>query len=643
MKLKVRDIVGLPGIPGTKRRARDWLKRSEIPYVKIGDTFYFNLSDLPDAVRLAWVAREAERLALDPGEYDDTAHAALEQAGPARRARAEHKAAIARAVIALRAQGVREREWMSLVQAQFGSDCTSEASLKRIQRAVKGVDPINFAPALLDDYGKCGRRAEISDDAWAFFMTTIRNAWKDFPLKQAWRDTRDVGRGMGWAVPSFPTFYRRWQELPEAHRLHARLGGEDARQRLAMPAHRDKTTLGALECVSLDGRMLDFWTVWPDGQVRRMMMLALVDIASGKVIAYELAPSENAVSTVRMIKRTCETYGIFDTLYTDNGSAFAGHLVAGGNGFRFRNGKAKSPVQPMGICKIMGIRLTHALPTNAQAKLAERTFATLSRVIDDRPEFKGAHTGHAPGAAPGPDVVPVPFELAEQVIRREVKRHNAETGRRAQGAHGRSYDLIFKALLAERVTRRATARQLYLAGLVWKPVSVDRFGQVKRDGWIYGGPSTQEALLRYHGKGQILLGRDPDDLSAPAVAYDAEGNMICEGIEPVRRGAYDSVDGIRDAARNRKAARMAVAQAEAANGYLSDEAYRKALAVLDEIDTAEPDPAPRDTAVVAGAFTGPLRMKAKPKPEETQGIPEEFLRNMDTALAARRARGGQSA
>ncbi len=401
------------------------------------------------------------------------------------------------------------------------------------------------------------KRAEIPDDAWAFFMTTIRNAYKDFPLKQAWRDTRDVGRGMGWAVPSFPTFYRRWQELPEAHRLHARLGGEDARQRLAMPAHRDKTTLGALECVSLDGRTLDFWTVWPDGQVRRMMMLALVDIASNKVIAYELAPSENAVSTVRMIKRTCETYGIFDTLYTDNGSAFAGHLVAGGNGFRFRNGKAKSPVQPMGICKIMGIRLTHALPTNAQAKLAERTYATLSRVIDARarsgPRVQGrAYRSRAGGRAKnrqgGPDVVPVPFELAEQVIGREVKRHNAETGRRAQGAHGRSYDLIFKALLAERVTRRPTLRQLYRAGLIWKPVSVDRFGQVKRDGWIYGGPSTQEALLRFHGKGQILLGRDPDDLSAPAVAYDAEGNMICEGIEPVRRGAYGSVDGIRDAA-----------------------------------------------------------------------------------------------
>ncbi|WP_179907677.1 DNA-binding domain-containing protein [Rhabdonatronobacter sediminivivens] len=89
---------------------------------------------------------------------------------------------------------------------------------------MKGVDPINFAPALLDDYGKCGSaRAGISDDAWAFFMATIRNAYKDFPLKQAWRDTRNVERGMGWAVPSFPAFYRRWQQLPEAHRLHARL------------------------------------------------------------------------------------------------------------------------------------------------------------------------------------------------------------------------------------------------------------------------------------------------------------------------------------------------------------------------------------------------------------------------------------
>ena len=48
----------------------------------------------------------------------------------------------------------------------------------------------------------------------------------------------------------------------------------------------------------------------------------------------------------------------------------------------------------------MDIALTFALPKNAQAKLAERTFATLSRVIDDRPELKGAHAGQDPPATP---------------------------------------------------------------------------------------------------------------------------------------------------------------------------------------------------------------------------------------------------
>lgn len=197
-----------------------------------------------------------------------------------------------------------------------------------------------------------------------------------------------------------------------------------------------------------------------------------------------------------------------------------------------------------------------ALPGNGQAKIAERTFATLSRVIDDRPEFKGAHAGHAPGASPGAKVRPVPVQVAMDVVKREVLRHNRETGRRAQGAQGRSYEQVFRDGLAIRVMRKPMARQLYLSGLIYSPIAVDRFGMVKKHGWIYGSPQTQDVLLRFHGKGQrILLGRDPDDFSAPAIAFDDNGDLICEGIEPVQVGAYGSVDGIRTAARNGKAAR----------------------------------------------------------------------------------------
>lgn len=296
-----------------------------------------------------------------------------------------------------------------------------------------------------------------------------------------------------------------------------------------MPITRAKTSIQPLEWVSLDGRTQDFWVDFGDGKPVRPVMLALVDTASNYVLGYEIARSENAVATARLIRNVCRKYGIFDRLYTDNGSAFAGHLVAGGVKFRWR-GKAKgqTDVKPLGVCFHLGIDVKFAIPKNARAKIAERTFATLSRVLDDRPEFKGAHAGHAPGAAPGRDVVPVPVATMEEVVRREIDRHNREAGRNGQGAAGRSYEQVFNAGLSECIIRRPTEKQLYLASLIYTPASVDRFGRVQIDTWTYGRANTQQELLVWQGKGQILIGRDPDDFDAPAIAFYDQGRLICK-------------------------------------------------------------------------------------------------------------------
>lgn len=644
----VRSLLGLGRIPSDRTSASKWLARHNIPTFRLpvngGEAEAVELAQLPSDVRLAYLRREIEELYLDPGTYDDAAHDDFWQASPSRRERAERKAAVARLLVAL---GLRVpwTERLALVHERFGVEGHSKPRLKAILRAVRGVDPINFAPALLDKYQGAERSAEISRDAWRFFLTTIRDAGPDFPLKQAWRDTRDVAAKTGWAWPSPSTVYRRWQELPEAQRLAARIGRAEAVKRLAIPATRDKTTIGPLEWVSLDGRTKDFWTDFGDGRAMRATFLALVDVASNYVLDWELATSENAAATVRLIKRTCGKYGTFDRLYTDNGAAFAGHLVAGGNVFRFRNGgKKPEGVQPPGICQIMGIQLHFATPGNGQAKIAERTFATLSRVIDDRPEFKGAHAGHKPGASPGADVKPIPLETALRVIEREVRRHNSEQGRRSHGARGRSYEQAFREGLADRVTRRPTARQLYLAGLIYTPVAVDRFGQVRRNGWAYGGPSTQEKLLPYHGTGKrILLGRDPDDFSTPALAFDENGHLICEGIEPVKAGAYGSVDGIRDAARNRKAAREAVAAGEAENDRMKRKDFERALAALDG-----PDPEPFEGAkdVVKGQFNSPIKATLKPPKPKRQAKPksvltEELMAELDRVNGIERSRYGR--
>lgn len=635
MQVRVRHLCGVGAVPTCRKAAGKWLAARGISAQTVrsegGPCEIVALSDLPIDVRRAYELRQIETSGLEPGEYNAEAHDRFAEATPAMQSVALRRAEIARFLIKAGASAGRgvTGELVAAVYAKFGTVGTNAASLRRILVAVSGVDTVNFAPALCPNYSRAGKpQAEISEQAWAYFMTTIRDAAPWFPIKQAWRDVRDVARKRGWAWPKYVTVWRRWDALPEAQKLAARQGREEAVKALNMPVQRDKTTLAPLQIASLDGRTLDFWVDFGDGKAVRPVMIALVDVATNYVLGYELTRSENAVATSRLIRTTCRTHGIFGRLYTDNGSAFTSHQVARGAVHKWRGkGKNNPDVKPLGVCHHLGIELTFAIPENAQAKIVERTFATLSRVIDDRPEFKGAHAGHAPGAAPDRGVIPVPLAVVESVVRREVDRHNRETGRTGQGARGRSYEQMFSAGLQGRVLRKPTAQQLYYAGLTYTPASVDRYGRVSVDTWTYGGPETQDELLRWHNRGQILVGRDPDDFSAPAVAFDEAGRLICKGIMPVKTGVYDSVEGAREAAKNRKVTRSRVAQAEEANGYLSDAEF---AAALTDLAAPEADDAPRPAQVVGGRFGAPLQPARKAKPKSA--ITPEMLENFDRAI-----------
>jgi putative transposase len=204
-------------------------------------------------VRRAFLDQHIAQQGLAPGTYDDDAHAAFLAAPAAKRAKADRKAEIARYLLSIRDHaGWPDR--LALVRAKLGTDGTSKPNLKRLLGQVKGLDPINFAPALVPGNRNATRAKPVCPAAWSFFMTTIRDAGPDFSLKQAWRDVRDVAAVRGWDWPSFPTIYRRWTALPEMQKLQARLGKDRAAKLLAQPMHRDKTTLAPLEILSLDGR-----------------------------------------------------------------------------------------------------------------------------------------------------------------------------------------------------------------------------------------------------------------------------------------------------------------------------------------------------------------------------------------------------
>jgi len=399
---------------------------------------------------------------------------------------------------------------------------------------------------------------------------------------------------------------------------------------------RDKTTIAALEWVSLDGRTQDYWVVFGGGRAAWPTMLILVDCSSNMVLGHLLVETENATETVRLIKQACEAHGILDGLYTDNGSAFTGKKVAGGNPHHFcRTSKDASKAVMPGVCKIMGITMKFAEPGNGRAKIAERIFSDLSRVIDDRPEFKNTHAGHAPGASPSSDIVPIAIEDARRIMSREIARYNNETGRRGQGANGRSYAQIFNDGLANRVTRRPTKRQLYLAGLIYDIRAVNRWGCITIDKWTYGNSDTQDALLPYHGKNQrILFGREPDDFAAPAMAFSVDGTLICDSIPAIKATPYDSADGIRRAKKNKKDARAKLKAASAANNYLDDAEVEEALAALGE---QKPEAKSKDEKVVEGQFKSPIGTKKKATKKRGQSVSPEMYSNFYKALAAHKS------
>ena len=282
MILHVANLVGIEGLPSSPFGIRKWLVRKAVPITGEGKRFTFHLSDLPAPVRRAVLEREAERAGLEPGVYDEEAHEELMGATPGMRAKAERLAEIALFVLARRNAWLSRAEVFAAARAQFGADCTSDASLDRLSRRVDGVDPVNFAPALLDGYSRAGApKTTISHEAWAVFEGGLKAAFKTHRIIALYNDVAALAKVNGWAWPSYPTIQRRLKALPLAERIALREGRDAAHKALYQAQLRDSSGLRAMEWVVLDGRTVDVWVTWEDGAVIRPTVIGLVDQASG--------------------------------------------------------------------------------------------------------------------------------------------------------------------------------------------------------------------------------------------------------------------------------------------------------------------------------------------------------------------------
>ncbi len=636
MILHVANLVGIEGLPSSPFGIRKWLVRKAVPITGEGKRFTFHLSDLPAPVRRAVLEREAERAGLEPGVYDEEAHEELMGATPGMRAKAERLAEIARFVLARRNAGLSRAEVFAAARAQFGADCTSDASLDRLSRRVDGVDPVNFAPALLDGYSRAGApKTTISHEAWAVFEGGLKAAFKTHRIIALYNDVAALAKVNGWAWPSYPTIQRRLKALPLAERIALREGRDAAHKALYQAQLRDSSGLRAMEWVVLDGRTVDVWVTWEDGAVIRPTVIGLVDQASGKVLDIEIARSENAQALATLERRTFTRFGAPENLLTDNGAAFSGHIHAGRVAHKHRNkGNRRREFEPPGIHMLLGFNLHFALPKNAQAKLMERKFADMSREIDTAPEFMGAHSGSHPGERPEGTIVPVPLDRFKAVYMARLAAYNARTGRRSQACiatNTGSYDAAFAALGAGRVPNHISEAQFRLATMEWTLATVLPDGRMRgKDGWIYGedmDDGSQDRLLRFQGR-KVWLGTDPLDRSKPALVWNPETDrIIMDGVHAVVRGAFDDAEGARRSGRRKSELRKQTKRWEK----IDEQAAIAALAVI--LGDVSDEPAPPPAKVVKAHFKSPVRpARADASSDPTPAQMAEFRRNFDDHL-----------
>ncbi|OYU17765.1 MAG: hypothetical protein CFE34_13975 [Rhodobacteraceae bacterium PARR1] len=268
--LRTAELLGLPGLPSTKRGLRDWLKAHRVPLtVTSNRTFIFPLSALPEDVRRAYTVRAAEGHDLAPGTYDEAAHAVLNGATPHLRQEAERKAEVARFILAGRKAGLGRSAIHLAVWERFGTEGNSAKSLDRWEAQVQGVDPVNFAPALLDGYKGGAPRADMSEEAWRLFLGGVKAAFQTHRFTALYREVKAMAAREGWLWPSYSTVMRRYKALPKVEQVALRFGREEAQRRFYQPNMRDASGLRAMEWVVLDGRTVDVWVLWPEGQVNR--------------------------------------------------------------------------------------------------------------------------------------------------------------------------------------------------------------------------------------------------------------------------------------------------------------------------------------------------------------------------------------
>lgn len=331
-----------------------------------------------------------------------------------------------------------------------------------------------------------------------------------------------------------------------------RMGAKEFKDTHKPFAERDYTTLCAGDLWVSDGHDIETFCYHPykkDNKGNRLIsspkLIVWMDMKSRLITGWTLSWTENTESIAIALKNGISKYGKPKQLYTDNGRAYKSRILKGDNEFL------------EGIYGTLGLKVTHALPYNAQAKPIERWF------VDFKNDFTRASI-----AFKGGNILERPEQLKtvlkddnikkqifeewelEECIEAfiEYKNHmyykTGRRGHRGDGMNGRTPLEVYDEELPVEEREMLSEEKLRLLFLY------EEVRTVQQNGITYLDNTYIADELYKHLKEKVKVKYDPHNLEFIYI-YLMTGEFLCKATKLNKIG-FNDIDGYKEHTRRLK-------------------------------------------------------------------------------------------
>lgn len=611
-----KELVGLPGMPGTpqnvtaKAKREDWESRKRTGK---GGGREYSLAALPLEAQAALLKKQAPTPLARPVPSVTNAPTidreslwdAYERKPQSVKDEAARRLAALQAVERLVEGGALKTEALEQVAKVYGE---SRATLYRWQKIVKRADQSDWLALLAPAYTGRTATAECDTAAWEFFKAQYLRA--EAPgMATCYEWLTEAATKNGWQIPSLRTLNRWVQQIPRTVRVLAR-EGEHAMMRLYPSQQRTVRDMHALYWINGDGYQHNVFVKHdpsnPDEKPFRPKTWFFQDIYSRRIVGFRTDRTEHTDMIRLALGDVIERFGIPEHATIDNTRAAANKWMTGGVATRYRF-KVKEE-DPMGLMPQLGIQVhwttVHNGRGHGQAKPIERAFGVggLGEYVDKHPAFSGAYTG--PNVMEKPEnyaETAIAFEEFTKVLADRIRAWNAKTGRRSEACGGQlSYEQAFDASYQRNahLIRKATAAQRRMWLLAAESVLVQRDGSLALS--VGSGPQGKnrygaDSLIDYIGK-RLVVRFDPDHLHESVHVYQLDGRYIGQAECLYAYGFGDTSAG-------REWRRLHTQRLKSGKAAKQAEVAQSALEAAQYMPAPEPEPdAPIQSGVTRGSF-----------------------------------------